>query len=117
MNTNTWSKGLGWFSIALGVAEIAAAVSIARGLGIKRAGIVRLFGAREIAAGFARVARDRPDTWAWARIISNSLDIAALGATLLYDNEDEKKAALSMATASPIAALDILSGSHLGLAS
>jgi hypothetical protein len=46
------ARALGWFSIALGLAELLAPRRIASALGMEgKEALVRVFGAREIAAG------------------------------------------------------------------
>ncbi|MBV9236210.1 MAG: hypothetical protein JOZ94_10300, partial [Xanthobacteraceae bacterium] len=46
------ARALGWFSIGLGLAELIAPNSITRALGLRgKEGLVRSYGAREIAAG------------------------------------------------------------------
>jgi hypothetical protein len=77
------AEGLGWFSIALGVFEIAAARPLARGLGIRGAeGILQAYGAREIATGVGiLVSRDRRP-WIIGRVAGDALDVATLLAAL-----------------------------------
>jgi hypothetical protein len=77
------AEGLGWFSIALGVFEIAAARPLARGLGIRGAeGILQAYGAREIATGVGiLVSRDRRP-WILGRVAGDALDVATLIAAL-----------------------------------
>ena len=54
------NKGLGWFSIALGLVEIAGGRRIAEGIGARRqAGLVRGYGVREIATGVGLDGTDR----------------------------------------------------------
>ena len=77
------AEGLGWFSIALGVVEIAAARALARGLGIRGAeGLLQAYGAREIATGIGTLtARDRRP-WIMGRVAGDALDVATLLAAL-----------------------------------
>jgi len=50
MDARKMAKGLGWFSIGLGLAEIAAGRQIGRALGMEhRTGLLGAYGAREIA--------------------------------------------------------------------
>src|SRR3546814_9058805 len=52
IDTTTMNKGLGWFSLALGAAELFAPGKIASMVGAPgRSAIVRACGARELAAG------------------------------------------------------------------
>ena len=54
MNALTLSRGLGWFSIALGAAELFGGRRLAWSLGMEhRTPLFRLFGLREILVGLA----------------------------------------------------------------
>lgn len=82
MNARQMSLGLGYFSIGLGLLELAATRPIARKLGqdnrIGR-GTLRLFGAREIIAGGGLLAAPAHSTLVWNRVVGDALDLAALG--------------------------------------
>jgi hypothetical protein len=48
--TDTLARGLGWFSIALGIVEVVAPRALARSLGMKgQEGLIAAYGLREIA--------------------------------------------------------------------
>ncbi|EQB10459.1 hypothetical protein L288_04035 [Sphingobium quisquiliarum P25] len=82
MDPRRISLGLGVFSIALGIAEIAATRRIARALGNDhRTGraTLRAFGAREMLAGAGLVAAPAHSTLMWGRVAGDALDLAALG--------------------------------------
>ena len=52
MEARTVSKGLAWFSLGLGIAELVAGRQMGKALGAEnRTGVIRAFGAREILAG------------------------------------------------------------------
>jgi hypothetical protein len=60
MRLTSLAKPLGWFSLALGAAELLAPRRIAAAHGVPEGkNVVRGFGAREIAAGAAVLARPR----------------------------------------------------------
>lgn len=82
MDPRRISLGLGVFSLALGIAEVAATRRIARALGNDhRAGraTLRAFGAREMLAGAGLVAAPAHSTLMWGRVAGDALDLAALG--------------------------------------
>ena len=64
--------GLGWFSIALGVAEVTSPRAVARWSGIRTdestASVVRSLGAREIGHGLAILAQPDRARWLWSRV-------------------------------------------------
>lgn len=80
MDARRVSKGLGVFSVALGAAELLAGTRIARALGTPGGtALVRLFGAREIAAGVGLLDGPAHSTRVWNRVLGDTLDLAALG--------------------------------------
>jgi hypothetical protein len=82
------ARGLGWFSVALGAAELLFAPSFARGLGMPgRAWLIRAYGLREIATGIGILAAKRDMTpWLWGRVAGDALDIGTLAAHAGADN-------------------------------
>lgn len=77
----TLSRALGWFSLGLGVAELVAARSLARSVGLPgQSGLVRAYGLREVATGLALLSTRRPAPWMWARVGGDALDLATLAA-------------------------------------
>jgi hypothetical protein len=73
------ARGLGWFSIALGVAELATPGLVNRLCGLRaRDGMVRLYGLREIACGVAILSGRDPKPWLWARVGGDVVDMASL---------------------------------------
>jgi len=74
------AKGLGFFSVGLGLAELIAPRWLGRtiGAGDDHQGTMRFFGLREIAAGVAILASPRPAKGLWARVAGDALDLAAL---------------------------------------
>ena len=72
---------LGWFSVALGAAEVFAPHAVARLVGLEtQPQLMRLFGAREIASGVGILTHSRPTKWLWARVAGDIMDLAVLGA-------------------------------------
>lgn len=80
MNYRRLGFGLGLFSIALGATEWLASRRIAKALSAEdHAGLVKGFGAREIAAGVALLNAPGHSTNVWNRVIGDTLDLGALG--------------------------------------
>lgn len=74
------SQGLGWFSLALGAAELLAPRRIARALDVEgHEGKIRAFGAREVAAGVGILQAPAHDMRVWGRVAGDAVDLAALG--------------------------------------
>ena len=110
------ARGLGWFSIGLGLAELLAPRGVAKVAGIRggNTALIRLFGLREIASGIAIFAGGRrPAGPVWSRVVGDALDLACLGAA--YASPKNDKARLTFATANVLAvtALDVLCAQQL----
>lgn len=109
------ARGLGWFSIGLGLAEVLAPRGIAKVAGVKgNTGLIRLLGLREIAHGVAIFAQGkRPAGALWARVVGDALDLACLGGA--FASPDSDKGRLTFATANVLAvtALDLLCAQQL----
>lgn len=108
-------RALGWFSIGLGLAEVAAPEKVARfaGASRKHAHVVRLLGLREIATGFGILAQKRPTAGTWARVGGDMVDLAFLGAAFGTRRSNKTRLALSTGAILGIAALDALAAQQL----
>ena len=78
-HTQTLACGLGFFSIALGVAELVAPRFIAQLSGARVSpNVIRLYGVREIATGVGLLMAWRRGPWLWGRVAGDALDIASV---------------------------------------
>lgn len=102
------ARGLGWFSIGLGLAEIAAPQSLSRALGMEgRETLLRAYGLREIVNGAAILIADDPGPAVWARVAGDGLDIASLIPGLTEDNPKRGNVALALAAVAGITLVDL----------
>jgi uncharacterized membrane protein len=110
--------GLGWFSVALGLAEIAAPHAVARvaGARVRRgtATTMRLLGLRELASGIGILSQVRPAAWLWSRVVGDVMDLALLGKTLASPRSDHGRTMMSIASVVGVTALDLRSAIELG---
>ncbi|HWG85586.1 MAG TPA: hypothetical protein VNT60_08915 [Deinococcales bacterium] len=114
MNAEKVAKGLGWFSIALGAAEVIAPGAIANYLGLeKRGGLVRAYGVRELAAGAALLAQPSSSLWVWSRVAGDAIDMVTLGGGL-KGNPRAARAGVALAMVAGITLVDVLTASTLG---
>src|SRR5581483_10435040 len=108
---NRIANGLGWFSIGLGLAEIAAPRSVARLIGVPEEGrtstVLRLYGIREVAAGVGILLQDNPAPWLWARVGGDLLDLSSLGKAIASDDTERDRAGAAAAAVEGITALDV----------
>lgn len=83
MDANRLSRGLGWWSVGLGLTELAFAERFCQGLGFRgRTELVRAHGVRELLKGVGLLTRSNPRPWLWARLAGDALDLCVLGVTL-----------------------------------
>jgi hypothetical protein len=106
--TDTLARGLGVFSIALGLVEVFAARSLTRALGMEGSeSIVRAYGLREITKGVGILASNDPTPWVWGRVAGDALDIATLVTGLDEDNPKRGNVGIALAAVAGATALDI----------
>jgi hypothetical protein len=106
--TDTLARGLGLFSIALGIAEIAAPRALARALGMKgQEGLIAGYGVREIATGIGILASKDPTPWIWGRVAGDALDLATLATALEGRNPNKENVGIAMAAVAGVTALDV----------
>ena len=114
MNDIELAKALGLFSIGLGAVELVAARRLSRALGLPRStGLVRAFGAREVAAGFAVLTYPDSPAPLWARVGGDALDLATLVSALLPGNRRRGTAAAATAAVLAVTVLDVLCATAL----
>ena len=109
--------GLGWFSIALGVAELTAPRAVARLIGVapdnSTVSLLRAYGAREIGSGLAILAQPRESTWMWGRVAGDGLDLATMGAAFAADGTDRGRLTLASLAVVGVTALDVVCAQRL----
>jgi hypothetical protein len=110
----TLATGLGWFSIALGLAEIVAPRALCRAIGLEgREGLVRAYGVREVMTGMAILTSHDPTPWIWGRVGGDALDIATLATGFEGDNPKKENLGLAMGAVLGVTALDIACAQRL----
>jgi uncharacterized membrane protein len=112
------ADGLGYFSIALGLAELVAPNTMARLIGVKNPSershtTMRVMGAREIAAGVGILASQQPAKAVWARVAGDTIDLAFLGRAMANPANSRGRTALASANVLAITALDVATARRL----
>lgn len=117
---NLIANGLGWFSIALGLAEIAAPRSVAKFIGVpdrrRTSTVLRVYGMREVAAGVGILLQDNPSPWLWARVGGDFMDLSSLSKAIASDDTERGRAGIAAAAVAGITALDMYCAQRLSAA-
>ncbi len=111
------ARGLGWFSIGLGLAEVLAPRAMANLTGFRHPRLLQSFGLREIACGIGILSGSRPTAWMWGRVAGDAMDLAALGDALAEgDGDDRRRALIAAAAVAGVTAMDVMCGAQLSAA-
>lgn len=115
MNGRKLARGMGWFSLALGVAEIVGAKRLSRafGLGDRATGVLRTFGVREIGTGLAVLGTRRKAPGMWARVGGDALDLAALGSAFRMRGANRGTLGVAAGAVAGAMLLDVIAGKKL----
>lgn len=107
------AQQLGWFSIALGAAELLATRHLTRALGMRgQERLVRAYGVREIVKGVGILTSPDPAPWLWGRVAGDALDLGTLA--VAYRNSPRRtNVAIAMANVAAVGALDLLCAQQL----
>ena len=102
------AKALGWFSIGLGVAELAAPERFTRALGMEgKEALVRAYGVRELGHGIVSLSPDK-HLGLWSRVAGDGLDIATLMTAMRHDNPKRDNVGIALAAVLGVTLLDII---------
>ena len=108
------ARGLGWFSVGLGVAELAAPRLLSRLVGSQGSDVARkavlALGAREVAQGVAILSRPRKPLRVWSRLAGDALDLALLAWAMRGKQARTGRLTAAMAVVVGVAALDVVAG-------
>jgi hypothetical protein len=113
-NAHSMARGLGWFSIGLGLAEVLAPRALTRGLGMQGSEqLLQAYGLREIATGIGILSSEQAAPWIWGRVAGDALDIATLATGLKEDNPKRDNVGIALAAVAGVTALDLVCGVSL----
>ena len=115
--TNRLANALGWFSIGLGLAQIAAPRRVARLIGVTddstNTALMRTIGVRELASGIGILNQPRAPGWAWSRVAGDVIDLALLGSALNARRTNRSRTIAATAAVVGVTALDVLTSQQL----
>ncbi|MBA3538580.1 MAG: SRPBCC family protein [Deltaproteobacteria bacterium] len=114
------SRGLGWFSIGLGLTELVAPRRLARAIGISPGGrtqtTVRAMGIRELLQGIGILFRPRSAGPTWSRVVGDVIDLALLGWSASAKRTNTQRVAGAMVAVVGTTALDLYASQRLSRA-
>ncbi|HVR63195.1 MAG TPA: SRPBCC family protein [Polyangia bacterium] len=115
------SRALGWFSIGLGLAELAAPRAVARLIGApggrRPRRTLRAVGLREIAAGVGLLLQPRGSRWLWSRVAGDLIDLGLLRAAAGARGARTQRLLVAAGIVTGVAVVDAMTGLRVGRAS
>lgn len=108
------ARGLGWFSIGLGLAELVAPGKLAQALGLEgKETLLRGYGVRELGAG-ALALRGSEAAAMWSRAGGDLVDLGTLALGYRDGTEEQRRnAAIAIAAVAGITLVDVLTAVSL----
>ncbi len=111
-NVEPLSKALGWFSIGLGLAQLAVPHRVAEWIGVSDGNdnhaILRAVGLRGLTSGIGILSQSRSAGWMKARVGGDVMDLAFLGTALNAGHAQPERITAAMAAVAGLAVLDLL---------
>ncbi|MCK2215821.1 SRPBCC family protein [Actinomadura sp. ATCC 31491] len=109
--TDKFARALGWTSLALGTAQLAAPRAVTRLCGVDDAPgattVARLVGGRELLHAALLLGAKNPAQWAWTRVAGDTMDLGVLGRAAANRTGARRTRALcALGAVAGIAALD-----------
>ena len=81
-------RALGWLSLGLGVAQLAAPDAVRRISGVDDSAtsrtVVPLVGVRELVHAAGLLRSRRKNVWAWTRVVGDAMDLTSLGVAIAH---------------------------------
>jgi uncharacterized membrane protein len=103
------ARGLGCFSVGLGLAEILAPRALARAIGLPdRPALIRVFGLREVMSGIGILSQRRRHLWLWSRVAGDAMDLTLLGSAVGSPSARHDRLAAATAAVVGVTVLDIV---------
>jgi uncharacterized membrane protein len=105
------ARGLGLFSIGLGLAEVAAPDRVANLIGVERdertIDTLVACGVREVVNGVALLAQPERSQWRWSRVFGDAIDLALLASATRNERTDGARLTGALLAVAGVAALDV----------
>lgn len=116
-NGQRHARWLGYFSLGLGLSELAAPRQVARLVGVrdgaKTRAIVRALGVRELLSGVSILAKAGQAAPVWSRLVGDAIDLALLGTAMTNGVQSRGRLLAATAAVAGVGALDAYSAARL----
>lgn len=110
------AKGLGWFSIGLGLPQVLAPGRVNRLIGVedsrRNRAVMRAMGVRELAGAPGILDRPRPSGFLFARVAGDILDLSLLGASLRARRNARARVTAATAAVAGVTVLDVIASAR-----
>jgi len=115
VGTTKLAKGLGVFSIALGLAEAIAPAKMGELIGVSNRyrGFLPLLGLREIAHGIGIMSQTKPTESVWSRVAGDAIDLVYLGAAFAGKENNKRRLTGATLAVLGVTALDVMCAAAL----
>jgi len=109
------AKGIGLFSIALGLAEVLAPARLGEAIGVSNRyrTFLPVLGAREIAHGLGIMNSAKPTTAMWTRVGGDVIDLAYLGAAFMGKDTNKRRLTGATLAVLGVGVLDLICAQRL----
>lgn len=111
------ARALGWFSIGLGLAQLAAPRRVAQMIGLPGEeddqNVMRVVGVREIASGLGILAQAKPTPGLWLRVGGDVMDLALLRSAMDSPRTDTGRITAATLAVLGITAADLISSAMM----
>ena len=108
------ARGLGYFSVGLGLIELLAPRTLARWLGMRGSErILAGYGVLEMAAGVGLLSSQNLSPWLWGRVAGDALDLGTLMMGLGRNNPRRANVVTAVLAVAGVTALDVLAAQAL----
>jgi uncharacterized membrane protein len=112
------ARALGWFSLGLGLMQLAAPRRMARMIGVhdndRNRNAMLALGVRELTSGIGILRGTEPAPWLWSRVGGDLMDLALLGRAMNSDGNERDRLKRVAAAVAGVTALDLFVSQQTG---
>lgn len=115
MDEQQLARGLGWFSIGLGLTQLMAPRKVGEVIGVEEHDeFIRACGVREVISGVGILMNERPQAgWLWSRVAGDVVNLGSLAAVMKSGDGDRQRNTMALAMVAGVTLLDVLCASRL----